>query len=171
MIPITFELTSGPIPRGILSECWERIARAWPSEIGQAVSGFPTLEGIERVRLEVPERRQAYEWLLEALCQIDMWTRQRWDFPPLLESHVRYVAEPVGTEIWASTAALFLRGVGDCEDLACDEAARLRLEGMPAKPHLELEERQPTADLWHVLVALPGGQKLDPSAALGMHVR
>lgn len=170
MIPIIFEITAGPVPRRILRRTWERIAGTYPEECGHVIVEDPTPEGIERVTLGVPERELAYVALLDALTAIDVWTRMRWSFPPLLShaASVQYHPEPPGSEVWASTAALFLRGKGDCEDLACDVAATYQLDGIAARAMLQLEELRPTADMWHVVVELPDGSIEDPSAALGM---
>ena len=170
MLPLIFEITAGPVPRGILSQCWERIERAYPGERGTARWEPHTPEGIQRVTLQVPERQPVYELLLGALTAIDYWSRAKWPFPSLLseDSNVRYHPEPFGSEVWASTAAMFLRGVADCEDMACDLAAEYQLRGVPARAVLRLEEKTPTGNMWHVVVQMPDGSIQDPSAQLGM---
>lgn len=171
MLPLIFEITSGPVPRSILMGCWDRIELAYPGERGRALPEPPTPDGIQRVTLEVPEREPVYDMLLGALTAIDYWARTKWSFPSLLspEASVRYHPEPVGSEVWASTPALFLRGKGDCEDMACDLAAEYQLRGIPARARLQLEDKTPTGNLYHVVVQMPDGSIRDPSAKLGMN--
>lgn len=170
MLPLIFEITDGPTPRSILMGCWERIEQSYPGERGTADWEPATKEGIQRVTLNVPEREPVYELLLGALTAIDFWARAKWPFPSLLSpyAHVTYEEEPIGSEVWASTPAMFLRGKADCEDMACDRAAEYQLHGIPARAILQLEGKQPTGNLWHVVVQLPDGSIEDPSAALGM---
>ena len=170
MLPLIFEITAGKVPRSILMDCWERIERSYPGERGTADWEPPTSEGIQRVTLNVPERQPVYELLLGALTAINYWARTKWPFPSLLSpyANVRYHEEPIGSEVWASTPAMFMRGKADCEDMACDLAAEYQLAGIPARAILQLEGKQPTGDLWHVVVQLPDGSIADPAAALGM---
>lgn len=86
---------------------------------------------------------------------------------------VRYVAEPPPREEWLDLLELMRRGEGDCEDLACAEAAMWRVcrgvEARPAFTHraVELPEVGPV-ELFHCFVRLPDGTISDPSARLGM---
>lgn len=169
MLPITFEVPVAEVPHSILRAEWDRIVAGYPGEFGSFMVEPPVNGGfIQRITLEVPNREPVYYALLYALTAIDYWARQTWPFPPLYASGIHYVAEPIGLEIWASTPALYARGVGDCEDLACDLAAEYQLQGIAAWPTLELQERTPTGDTWHVVVAHADGTIEDPSTALGM---
>ncbi len=169
MLPITFELPVAAVPFSILRECWGGIVAGYPGEHGSFMVEPPIDGGfLQRITLEVPHQERVYKALLGALTAIDYWARLEWPFPPLYESRIRYEAEPIGLEIWASTPALYARGVGDCEDLACDLAAEYQLRGIAAWPALELQERTATGDYWHVVVEHADGTIEDPSAALGM---
>ena len=121
--------------------------------------------GLLRVVLDVPEQETGYLLLLDCLTAINIWTRRRWFFPSVYDGALYYEREPPGLEIWASTAALFARGYGDCEDLAADRVAQLNVEGTPARVVLDLEQRTPTGDHYHVVLEHAGGRE-DPSAAL-----
>ena len=169
MLPITYEVPVAGVPHSILRDCWARIVAGYPGEFGSFMVEPPIDGGfLQRITLEVPNQEPVYESLLQALTAINYWARQAWPFPRLYDSGIRYVQEPIGLEIWASTPALFARGVGDCEDLACDLAAQYQLEGIAAWPALELQERTTMGDFWHVVVEHADGTIEDPSTALGM---
>ena len=169
MLPIVFEIPPGEVPRRVLAECWDWLQRGFAGQCGTIAEEPPEhAGGIYRVVMEVPLEPRAYTLLLDALTAIDVWARRFEAFPSLYRSPVRYFQEPPGFEIWASTPALFARGVGDCEDFACDRAAELILAGVPARAVLRHEGSTPDAEHWHVLVAHPDGRIEDPSAHLGM---
>jgi hypothetical protein len=86
---------------------------------------------------------------------------------------LRYQPEKDRRENWQSAEQLWRTLRGDCEDLACYEAARLQLAGINASPALHHN----VSGGYHVTCAIPrvsvgyGVQKSinwDPSAALGM---
>jgi len=168
VLRVIFEVPADPAPLGILSDVREAIAAAYP-EVGAYMHIEPNEQAaIVRVPMVVPTREDVYTLLLDALVAIDVWSRRIWPFPSVYDGAVRYEAEPDGFELWASSPALFARGIGDCEDIAADRAAELVLEGVPARAVLSLESRTPVEDRWHVLVELPDGSLEDPSRALGM---
>lgn len=86
---------------------------------------------------------------------------------------VRYVAEPPPRELWLDVLELRARGEGDCEDLACAEAAMWRVyRGVQARPAFTrrpvvIEGFGPVM-LFHCFVRLPDGRISDPSRRLGM---
>lgn len=162
-----FEVPDHPEPVGMLRGCWRALGRAFPGELGswRQTHAAELAPGILRIVLDVPMREAGYLLLLDCLTAINVWTRRRWPFPSIYDGALRYEREPPGVEIWASTAALFARGYGDCEDLAADRVSELLLQGVPARNVLDLEQRTPSGDHYHVLLEHPGGLE-DPSAAL-----
>lgn len=172
MQPLSFEVPAHSTPLAILEAVWAEADRVYPNERGRMMSE-PLRElspWLRRVTLEVPSRVLIYQLCLDALCGIDRWCRVQWSFPSVYDyPTIRYEAEPPGLELWSSTAALFARGFGDCEDLSCDRSAQLQLEGIPARSVPMLEEVTPTGEeFWHVVTQLPDGRIEDPSALLGM---
>ena len=118
-------------------------------------------------------REGAYLLLLDALTTINIWARKRAakrraPYPSVYDGAIQYVEEPPGFEIWATTPALYARGVGDCEDIAADRAAELQLQGVPARAVIRLENRNEKGTFWHVLVKHPNGALEDPCIPLGM---
>ena len=86
---------------------------------------------------------------------------------------VRYVAEEPPREEWLDILELAGRGEGDCEDLACAEAAMWRVyRQVPAVPcfaHRPVDMPDVgRVELFHCFVRLPDGRLSDPSARLGM---
>jgi hypothetical protein len=83
----------------------------------------------------------------------------------LLKSHVRYQAEPLGSEIWQSAKETYELGFGDCEDLVSIRVAELRFwERVNAMPFI----KDVRPGLRHCLVRHPDGRLECPSRALGM---
>lgn len=121
---------------------------------------------------------------LECLTRINQWQFRRGVVPPLMESGVIYKEEPPGREDWDDAVMVANRGWGDCEDLAAYYAAELReLNGIDAECVIKNRLISPSemrtsgyrgkvpSDgiyLIHVMVRLPDGRIIDPSALLGM---
>lgn len=83
----------------------------------------------------------------------------------LYKSHVRYQAEPLGSEVWQSAKETYELGFGDCEDLVGIRVAEyLYWENVKAEPYI----KDVRPGLRHCLVRLPGGALECPSRALGM---
>lgn len=83
--------------------------------------------------------------------------------PPLLRSGVRYAREAVVggrvREDWQDVRHLYAARRGDCEDLACALASEVPgARAVPVRSSVG----------WHVVVSLPSGKVVDPSAWLGM---
>lgn len=169
--PLSFEVPSEHAPLHALRELWDTCELEYPDERGR-MHTEPLRElspQLVRVTLEVPSRVPIYQLCLDALVSIDRWCRKRWHFPTIYDWPIRYEAEPPGLELWSSTAALFARGFGDCEDLACDLASCYQLAGVPARGALILEDVTPTGEeYWHVVTERGDGTLEDPSALLGM---
>lgn len=173
MIPIVFEVPAGPVPREVLADTWRWLRESFPGECGRMIEESPVDGGLYRATLEIPVREGAYLLLLDALTAINVWTRERasihgYPFPSVYDGALTYEQEPPGFEIWATTPALYARGVGDCEDIAADRAAELQLAGIPARAVIRLEHRTAEGTFWHVLVKHPDGTLEDPCIALGM---
>lgn len=160
MLPILFELSTAPAARALLRQGCAAAGALWAAEWAASDLG----PGLVRVRVLVPEREPSYVALLDTLCALDMFDRSQAYYPSVYDA-LYYVEEPIGLEIWASTAALFARGYGDCEDLSCDRAAELALSGIPARAVLDFEGSNGANDFYHVVCETPAGIE-DPSAAL-----
>lgn len=81
------------------------------------------------------------------------------------QAGLRYIREPAGQEFWLTYPVLVMLGGGDCEDLACARAAKLRQSGdTRARAYLYHK-----GNLWHVMTMRGDGTIEDPSAALGMY--
>ena len=165
MLSLALEIPAAAVPRRIVADCWQWLRRSFPGECGHLIEHRMSKQ-LMRIALAVPRRRRAYELLLDALTSVDVWARRLVHFPSVYGS-VRYERELDGSEVWASTPALFSRGYGDCEDLACDRAAELVTRGIPAVAALQHEGRVGAVEQWHVVVARESGIE-DPSATLGM---
>ena len=90
----------------------------------------------------------------------------------LYKSHVRYQAEPLGSEIWQSAKETYDLGFGDCEDLVAIRVAEYIHGGMPAamfgRPGVGPYIKDVRPGLRHCLVRLPNGALECPSRAMGM---
>ena len=161
-LPIMVDLPRAAAAVRILTGCARRLAL---EQITVTDCG-PLLV---RCVVRVTQKIRNYRALLECLVKVDEWALRQWPFPPLYESGVRYELEPQGQEVWQSTPALYLRGVGDCEDLAAHLTAELRLQGDNAVPNMEQTGQSPFGGrLWHIDVKRQNGQIEDPSSVLGM---
>jgi len=101
---------------------------------------------------------------LEALVAISRVQIRYKNVPPLYRAGVRYQREAPGREDWQSALETYLRGYGDCEDLAAYRVAELRERGeLKARP---MVRRSYVG--YHVLVRRANGKSEDPSRRLGM---
>lgn len=81
--------------------------------------------------------------LLNATTDINEWAMRQKEYPPLLQSGVRYQMEPAKSllergEEFAGIDAVYGRKWGDCDDLAPIYAAELRVRhGIFAKPIIQ----------------------------------
>lgn len=83
----------------------------------------------------------------------------------LYKSHVRYQAEPLGSEVWQSAKETYDFGYGDCEDLVGIRVAEyIHRLGVKAEPYI----KDVRPGLRHCLVRLPSGALEDPSRTMGM---
>lgn len=83
----------------------------------------------------------------------------------LYDSGVRYMAEPLGSEVWQTFKETLELRHGDCEDLVAARCAELRVrKGIMAEPYV----KDVRPGLRHCLVRLPSGALECPSRTLGM---
>lgn len=114
-----------------------------------------------------PRRGQSLGALLRTVHALNVsWLRAHPRVPRLYASGVRYGREPRGIrEDFATLPVVLSRGWGDCDDLAPALSAELVVrDGVDARP-LVVQVRP---GLWHCVVELPDGRRLDPSRRLGM---
>lgn len=114
-----------------------------------------------------PRRGQSLGALLRCVHDLNRsWLRAHPDAPLLYQSGVRYRREPREIrEEFATLPVVLRRGWGDCDDLAPALSAELaERRGIDARP-VVLAIRP---GLWHCVVELPDGRRLDPSRRLGM---
>ncbi len=105
---------------------------------------------------------------LRLLTEINVRQQRAGSYPKLLGSGIRYRREArdrdgIRLEEWRATATLYRLGFGDCEDLASTLAAEYQVRGVRA---LAIPVRAGRG--WHIVVQLPNGRRVDPSAKLGM---
>lgn len=135
--------------------------------LGIAVTGSDAL--LRRLAVTVRQEPKTYLGLVECLSRLDEWSLRKWSFPPLYQSGIVYEAETDGAEVWQTTPALYLRGRGDCEDLAAHRVAEHRVGGERARVNMVLSGRTSFGGrLFHFNVLLPSGRIEDPSRVLGM---
>lgn len=111
---------------------------------------------------------QALNIFCRCLCAYNVkWLREHPETPPLYQSGVRYVEQPIGVEQFKPIPLVLAAGQGDCNQLAPWRAAEIRVRnGIKALP----EVKQMGPKLFHVFVRLPNGEVEDTSARLGMAV-
>lgn len=145
--------------------------QSWTSKVGDITDSFPisrvTGHDTDLIRVDLCVKRdpEVYQALLDVLVRLNRLIRTRFKFPPLLASGIRYHPEPFGSEVWQSVAALYLRGVGDCEDLS----AALASEQNGGKAFLvPMGEKVTGGKQYHAITVSPLNGIEDPSLALGM---
>jgi hypothetical protein len=104
---------------------------------------------------------------LAFLCAWNTFEHRAYDLPTLYKSGVRYEREKrVGGKLleeWRGVRALYDKGTGDCDQLACARVGELRARGERAYPKLVR-----SAVGYHVKVLRGSGRIEDPSVILGM---
>ena len=99
--------------------------------------------------------------------------------PSIYTCGVRYRREPredvqrvgwvEGKEDWQSPAETLRRGFGDCEDLACYQAAWYQvMQGKRSFAQFYWKNRPDGGATYHIIIQHPNGSHEDPSARLGM---
>lgn len=73
-------------------------------------------------------------------------------------------------ECWQDTPTLHCAQEGDCEDLACDRAAELQLQGLDCVAWPLIPPPKDGRRIIHIVVGYQGRIYEDPSARLGMYV-
>jgi len=113
------------------------------------------------------------------------WYRRYPDLPGLYDSgttlltrNVDYMREPTVTNVygdlesrehWQDVMETRERGTGDCEDLAADRAAELRVRYKIRANAIFKERLMPNGTrMFHIVVQYPDGTIEDPSKILGM---
>lgn len=133
----------------------------------KSVEWSPIVHGCEFLVVEtrVPRSARAYQSLLFGLLAIDLWCRQRRQYPSVLDNgRITYAMDTdAGRETWPSTPALFARGEGNCDAIACDRAAEWTLAGRPCAPLLELSSESLEVREFHVVVVDGLGGREDPT--------
>jgi hypothetical protein len=126
----------------------------------------------------IPDLPAALNQALEGLVRVNVALllaaiRSGRPVPPLYQSGIRYVREPVPREWWQTVADNVVEGHGDCEDLAAHKVSEYRvagiLAGIPSKVRAECIRTGPKT--YHAIVRHPDGRIEDPSRALGMRSR
>lgn len=118
--------------------------------------------------------------ILDALVTDDQLYLRVHHVPPIYESGVRYMEEPVNqaklgggptyrVEEFAAIPAVIERGWGDCDDLAPWRCAELRENGEAAKVRIQWKKNVASGQkLFHIVVRRADGRIEDPSLLLGM---
>lgn len=173
MVAISFDVPAQQEPTDIIREFAFGLKARYGGRAGEHWVEHPDpSEGIRRIRVQLPKDPDASIQALWALVGVNLWClrhlrqfRRAWK--PLYESAC-YKREPEGSEVWQSNAALYQRGLGDCEDLVCARVAERLLIGDSCRPGLKRQVRPNGSILYHVIIGNPDGTIEDPSAELGM---
>lgn len=173
MIPLSFDVPAEQEPIDIVRQFAFDLRNQYGGRAGEHWIEQPDpAEGIRRIRVTLPRSTDASLAALWCLVEVNLWClrharKMRRNFRPTYDA-VCYRAEPLGQEIWQSIPALQMRGVGDCEDLACARVAERLSVGDACRPGLKRQNRPDGSILYHVIVGNPDGTIEDPSAVLGM---
>ena len=173
MIPLSFDVPAEQEPIDIVRQFAFDLRNQYGGRAGEHWIEQPDpAEGIRRIRVTLPRSTDASLAALWCLVEVNLWClrharKMRRNFRPTYDA-VCYRAEPLGQEIWQSIPALQMRGVGDCEDLACARVAERLSVGDACRPGLKRQKRDDGGILYHVIVGNPDGTIEDPSAVLGM---
>lgn len=117
--------------------------------------------------------------ILEALVTADQLYIRTHHVPPIYQSGIRYMEEPVNVakvsgetyriEEFAAIPAVIERGWGDCDDVSPWRVAELREHGEPAKIRIQWKKNAESGQkLYHIVVRRADGRIEDPSLLLGM---
>lgn len=179
-LPLTFEVPAHPEPieivrlfalglRDGISRAGEHYPAAIPSEFDELV----------RIVVQVPRDDEAYLVALWTLVYVDLWclraARHRLfsshprPYPPVYQMAC-YAPDPIGVELWGCTTSLFLRGSGDCEDIACARIAERLSVGDTCRPRIDTTVAPDGSTVHHILIENPDGTEEDPSDLLGMNL-
>lgn len=151
-----------------------------PLAIREALMGLDAL-GVPRVvsrgtgswvSMRVDNNKRALNQALEALVRINVLLMRAWrelgrPVPSIYDAAregFRYVQEPQGREWWQTWLDNVATLEGDCEDIACHQAAYYRLNDLPASATTKRTGRT----VYHAVVRHPGGAIEDPSLPLGL---
>jgi len=116
------------------------------------------------ITMTLPPHPAALGAVLEGMTGLNyQWMRAaRRDVPNLYRSGVRYRKEPDGQDQWLTASQLLSKGYGDCEDVACYQAAYYRAHGEPAIVKVVRTRR----GKFHAIVQRGNGVLEDPSRIL-----
>lgn len=173
MVAISFDVPAQQEPTDLVREFAFGLKSRYGGRAGEHWVEHPDpMEGVRRIRVQLPKDPDASIKALWCLVNIDLWClrharKLRRSYRPLYQS-VCYKREPAGQEVWQSTGALYLRGFGDCEDLVCARVAERLAIGDACRPGLKRQVRPDGSILYHVIIGNPDGTIEDPSLELGM---
>lgn len=153
-----------PVDRDALT-IWDKCTKAFRLS---KISKRDIDNRLVRTSFLIKQNSAIYLSLLGCLIKVNLWSLKKWSFPSIYQSGIHYVEEPIGSEIWQSIPALYLRRVGDCEDLVSARVAELKNYGYRANAKIVKVGRSQTGGrLFHFLVN-NNGLIEDPSKILGM---
>jgi len=130
------------------------------------------------IRLETPgfgsDPEQYSEFVRNGLRDLTMANVWAYEHDPhlasLKEAGVEYRREPPGNEQFKDVVAVLRDGYGDCEDLACAQAAwRTVRTGELCSPFITWKALGAGRWLYHITVLRADGTREDPSRELGMN--
>jgi len=141
------------------------------SRIGQPST--TTRDGAVWLAMNVADTPASLDEALEVLVRLNellmrAWQRQGRVVPSVYDLAVlqgfRYKPEPPGREWWQTFVDNMATNEGDCEDIACHQAAYYRVNGLPADAATKKTGRR----IYHAITRHVGGQIEDPSLPLGL---
>jgi hypothetical protein len=150
---------------------WNILKKCSLSYLLSGIISYPNPIGnrLARANFKVKQDKANYLGLIDCIVEINLWCLSQWSFPSLYDSRVLYASEPWGQEVFQTVPALYLRGLGDCEDLVAARVSELRNHGYYAKANMSQSGRSPSGGrLFHFTVLHENGSIEDPSRLLGM---
>mgnify|MGYP001810330222 CR=1 FL=1 len=169
---VHFDVPNHPEPIDLVREFAFRLRDEFGAAAGEHYLTPSDEAGCVLVRVALPRRMPAYQRALWALVKVDLWCLRAarlagQPIRPIYQS-VCYQRERAGQEVWRSSKALSLRGIGDCEDLACARVAERLSVGDYCRPAIQVQRKPGGGTLYHVLIQNVNETTEDPSALLGM---
>jgi len=173
MVALSFDVPDDREPIDLVREFAFGLRSRYGGRAGEHwIEAKEPLDGIRRIRVNLPRDTDASIAALWCLVEVNLWClrdgrRTKKNYRPIYDS-VCYKREKRGEEVWQSLAALHKRKVGDCEDLTCARVAERLAVGDACRPGLKRQRRPDGGTLYHVIIGNPDGSVEDPSAVLGM---
>ncbi|MEW6713162.1 MAG: hypothetical protein AB1403_25300, partial [Candidatus Riflebacteria bacterium] len=118
-----------------------------------------------KATINIGKNPESWKKFLFQLMKTNLDVIKRHGLPLLYSAGVKYQPEFM-TENWQDAEETYIKGFGDCEDLAAWRAAELQLSGVNAYPDIIHKPTKHNSKNYHAIVRLPNGKIEDPSVLL-----